>query len=141
MDLKKLNKAVEKKIKRMSKQIIRGHEIVTDEAGGGKWKVTVDGHDLPGKYSSNSEAIKEGREFVEEHFEKEMSPPMYRSGPKEELVKKFTSKNAGTSEVWLVPAFDDYPAKYLVYYEGRKTDELKSKSDAIASAKEWVGLK
>jgi hypothetical protein len=65
----KLSAEIEKRMKRLSKQIIKGHTIETEEAGGGKWKVKVDGQDLPGSYNSNAEAMKEGRLFVEEHGE------------------------------------------------------------------------
>lgn len=76
---------------KLSKQIIKGHTIETEDVGNGKWKAMVDGQDLPGTYDSNASAMKEGRLFVEEHEDEELKKKLKRlaaNAPKKSTYKE-----------------------------------------------------
>lgn len=55
------------RLKKMSKQIYKEYELETYEVGGGKWKVSVDGQELPENCASNAEAFKFGKKFIDSH--------------------------------------------------------------------------
>lgn len=107
---------------RMAREKYKGERIFTEEAGNGKWKAQINGQDLPGTYASESEAMKNAKEFIDEH---EDTPAKLSDAKSGNVVAE---KRIGDVRISMVKT----PlGKFVVYVNGQWQATCEDKTQAL----------
>lgn len=113
---------------RLAKQSFMGHKIESKDVGNGKWKVLIDGEELPAVCESEAEAMAEGRDFIRKNSDK-----LSQGGSmdKEKLKKHLMDKKEMSEE-----DADKHLAALSEEDTEKLSAEVKEEEDKLAAEEE-----